>query len=77
MCILGYLNGWIGDGVRAGITSAFGVHKGGKESRRSGGKEDDISGASEERYAALRAGREGSKRNETRPIRSPCSFVQG
>ena len=25
LCILGYLNGWIGDGTRAGITSAFGV----------------------------------------------------
>ena len=25
LCILGYLNGWIGDRTRAGITGAFGV----------------------------------------------------
>ena len=25
LCVLGYLNGWIGEGMRAGITGTFGV----------------------------------------------------
>ena len=51
------------------------MHKGGKGSRRSLGKDYDISGACEEEYAALCAGYEGSERNKTRPLKSPCGTV--
>ena len=50
--------------------------RGGKNSRRSGGKEHDRSGASEEGYVALCAGWEGSGRNGTRPLGSPCCTMQ-
>ena len=41
----------------------------------SGGKEHDRSAAGEDGYAGLSAGCEGSERNGTRPIRSPCGTV--
>ena len=34
LCVLGYLNGWIGDRVRAGITGAYGVPGENKNGRR-------------------------------------------
>ena len=34
LCILGYLNGWVGDRVRTGITGAFGVPGENKNGRR-------------------------------------------
>ena len=39
------------------------------------GKENDRSVAGEERYVALSAGCEGSERNRSRLIRSPCGTV--
>ena len=44
-------------------------------SRWSGSKEHDRFDAGEERYAAVWTGYEGSERNGTKPIGSPCGTV--
>ena len=48
------------------------VHKGDYGSRWDGGKKHDRSGVDKERYVASCAGYEGSKRNRTKSLRTPC-----
>ena len=50
-------------------------HKGGKWPSWSGSKEHNKSGAAEEENTTLCVGCEGSERNGTRPLGSPCCTV--
>ena len=56
-------------------TSNMSLHKYTRMARDQGGmevKKHDRFGVRKERYAMLYAGCEGSERNGTRPLRSPC-----
>ena len=57
------------------VGNTYFEHKSGEGLRWSGCKEHDRSGAGEEGYAPFCAGCEGSKRNGTRDLRSPCCNV--